>query len=152
MAQINRLANILVAIDGSEQSMRAADLAISIASKYNSQVTALHVISLNFGAYNSPWFVDAETLQALSEKTKTEADQWLKEVEKKGQAQGVKVHIRIEETVKSVAAAIVEFADSDKVDIIVIGSRGRSGFKRLLLGSVATDVVTYATCPVTVVR
>jgi nucleotide-binding universal stress UspA family protein len=152
MVQINRLANILVAIDGSEQSMRAADLAISIASKYQSQLTALHVISLNYGAYNSPWFIDAEAFRALVERTKSEANTWLTEVERKGQAQGVKVNTRIVETVKSVAAAIVEFADADKADIIVIGSRGRSGFKRLLLGSVASDVVTYSICPVIVTR
>jgi len=152
MTQINRLSNILVAIDGSEQSMRAADLAISIASKYGSTITALHVISLNYGAYSSPWYVDAEALHAAVEQAKKEAGKWLNEVEKKGLAQGVKVNTKIVETVKSVAAGIVEFADADKVDIIIIGSRGRSGFKRLLLGSVASDVVTYSTCPVTVTR
>ena len=52
----------------------------------------------------------------------------------------------------SVIAAIVDYAEHENVDLIVIGSRGRSGFKKLLLGSTASGVVTYATCPVLVVK
>ena len=51
-----------------------------------------------------------------------------------------------------VPASIVNYAENTGVDLIVVGTRGRSGFKRLLLGSVASDVVTYAHCPVLVVK
>ncbi len=46
----------------------------------------------------------------------------------------------------------MDFAEENNIDLIVIGTRGRSGFKRLLLGSVASRVVTYAHCPVLVVK
>jgi nucleotide-binding universal stress UspA family protein len=46
----------------------------------------------------------------------------------------------------------VDFAEENNIDLIVIGTRGRSGFKKLLLGSVASHVVTYAHCPVLVVK
>jgi nucleotide-binding universal stress UspA family protein len=46
----------------------------------------------------------------------------------------------------------VDCAEQKKVDLIVIGSRGLSGFKKLLLGSVASGVVTYSHCPVLVVK
>jgi nucleotide-binding universal stress UspA family protein len=52
----------------------------------------------------------------------------------------------------SIVGAIVEYAEREKIDLIVIGTRGRSGFKKLLLGSVPSGVVTYATCPVMVVK
>jgi nucleotide-binding universal stress UspA family protein len=52
----------------------------------------------------------------------------------------------------SVVAAIVNYADREKADLIVIGTRGRSGVSRMLLGSVASGVVTYAPCPVLVVK
>jgi nucleotide-binding universal stress UspA family protein len=46
----------------------------------------------------------------------------------------------------------VEYAEEKKMDLIVIGSKGRSGIKRMLLGSIASGVVTYAHCPVLVVK
>jgi nucleotide-binding universal stress UspA family protein len=52
----------------------------------------------------------------------------------------------------SIASTIVEFAENEKVDLIVVGTRGASGVKRMLLGSVASGVVTYAHCPVLVVK
>ncbi len=52
----------------------------------------------------------------------------------------------------SVTGSIVEYAERENMDLIVIGTRGRSAFKRLLLGSIASGVVTHAHCPVMVVR
>ena len=50
------------------------------------------------------------------------------------------------------SASIVNYADNEKANLIVIGTRGRSILKKLMLGSVASDVVTYAHCPVLVVK
>ena len=47
---------------------------------------------------------------------------------------------------------ILEYAEEKNIDLIVVGAKGRSGFKKSLLGSVASSVVTYAHCPVMVVR
>jgi nucleotide-binding universal stress UspA family protein len=52
----------------------------------------------------------------------------------------------------SVEGAIVNYAERENVDLIIIGTRGRSGITRMLLGSVASEVVTYAHCPVMVVK
>src|SRR5215472_11047069 len=52
----------------------------------------------------------------------------------------------------STGAAIVNYAEKEKVDLITIGTRGRTGITKMLLGSVASTVVTYAYCPVMVVR
>jgi nucleotide-binding universal stress UspA family protein len=46
----------------------------------------------------------------------------------------------------------LEYAEKENIDLIVLGTKGRSGFKKLLLGSVASGVVTYAHCPVLVVK
>ena len=47
---------------------------------------------------------------------------------------------------------VVDYAESNNIGLIVVGTRGRSGFKKLLLGSVASGIVTYAHCPVMVVK
>jgi nucleotide-binding universal stress UspA family protein len=52
----------------------------------------------------------------------------------------------------SAVSGIVAFAEKDNVDLIIIGTRGRSGFRKLLLGSIASGVVTYSHCPVLVVK
>jgi nucleotide-binding universal stress UspA family protein len=52
----------------------------------------------------------------------------------------------------NIAGGILDYAEENNIDLIVIGTRGKSGFKRLLLGSVASHVVTYAHCTVLVVK
>ena len=47
---------------------------------------------------------------------------------------------------------ILEYGEKNNIDLIVVGTRGRSGFKKLLLGTVASHVITYAHCPVLVVK
>ena len=58
----------------------------------------------------------------------------------------------IGDSISKVGSAIVDYAERENVDLIVIGTRGRTGFKKMLLGSVASDVVIYAHCPVMVVK
>lgn len=54
--------------------------------------------------------------------------------------------------VTSVVKEIVEYAEKQKIDLIIIGSRGKTGFKKMLLGSVSSGVVTYVHCPVLVIK
>jgi nucleotide-binding universal stress UspA family protein len=52
----------------------------------------------------------------------------------------------------AVYGEILQYAEKEKIELIVIGTRGKSGFKKLLLGSTASGVVTYANCPVLVTK
>jgi nucleotide-binding universal stress UspA family protein len=52
----------------------------------------------------------------------------------------------------STCAAILNYAEKKETDLIIVGNKGSTGFKKLLLGSVASDVVTYSHCPVLVVK
>jgi nucleotide-binding universal stress UspA family protein len=58
----------------------------------------------------------------------------------------------LEDPTLKVSSIIIKHAENENVDLIVVGNRGRTGFKRMLLGSVASDIVTYAHCPVLVVK
>jgi len=47
---------------------------------------------------------------------------------------------------------ILEYAEEQEIDLVVVGTRGRTGFKKLMLGSIASSIVTYAHCPVMVAK
>jgi nucleotide-binding universal stress UspA family protein len=157
---------ILVAIDGSEISMKAAVYAIDIANRKGNEAGSVQLIGLtviDLTQLNSSFFATASGYygaKELEEKRK-EAQQWLDKVEKLAVKENntnndikniqFKSEI-IEDPTSKVGSAIIDFAERENIDLIVIGSRGRTGFKKMLLGSVASDVVTYAYCPVIVVK
>jgi nucleotide-binding universal stress UspA family protein len=149
-------AKILLCVDGSESSVRAADHAIEMAKKHGAQLVALNVVVSQLGyAYSSGAFGLTATPNAINEileAAKKEAKKWFDQIESKAAAQGVKVNIEMVASPTSVVPAIVDYAEKNKVDLIVTGTKGRSGFAKMLLGSVASGVVTYASCPVMVVK
>jgi nucleotide-binding universal stress UspA family protein len=147
---------ILVAIDGSEQSMHAADYAIAMAKKEdNSKIIALHVLFSQTGyVYSTTMFglITPSSINKILEDAKHEAQQWLDKIKEKISENKIELITEVVVSPTSIVGEIVDYAEHENVDLIVIGSRGRSGFKRLLLGSTASGVVTYATCPVLVVK
>jgi nucleotide-binding universal stress UspA family protein len=159
-----RFCKILVAIDGSDQSMDAANYAIEMAKneKNDVQLIAIHVLLSQIGyAYASSDIYTLNTsssIRELLENINKEAQKWFDKVKEKAAASDLeeknKIQLKAEviTTDTSIVGAIVEYAEHENIDLIVIGTRGRSGFKKLLLGSVASGVVTYATCPVMVVK
>jgi nucleotide-binding universal stress UspA family protein len=147
---------ILVAIDGSQPSIDAADYAIEMAKKNNnSQLIALTVLDTSTPRRLSSSFITAPTygLKELEEERKR-AQKWFESISNKVQEieKNIQYKAEIIEGSISVEGTIVDYAENENIDLIVIGTRGRSGFKRMLLGSVASKVVTYATCPVLVIK
>lgn len=145
-----KFSKILVAIDGSEASMDAADYAIQMAREYNSELIALHVIlsDLTIFGPNPPRHIN---------ELKQEAQKYLDKIREKSNLDSnnsdKKIPLRTELIASaSAVGGIVGFAEKENTSLIVIGTRGRSGFKKLLLGSVAAGVVTYAHCPVMIIK
>jgi len=152
-----KFSKILVTVDGSNESMDAADYAIAMAKKEdnNTQLIALHVLFSQLGyAYSTNLFglVTPSSINELLKDAKHEAQQWFDKIKEKMYENDIQLTTEVVVSSTSVVAAIVDYAEHENVDLIVIGSRGRSGFKKLLLGSTASGVVTYATCPVLVVK
>ena len=154
-----KFAKILITVDGSEQSMDAADYAIAMAKKEDNdnktQMIALHVLFSQTGyAYSTNMFglATPSSINAILEDAKLEAQQWFDKIKEKISENDIQLKTEVVVSPTSVVGAIVDYAEHENVDLIVIGSRGRSGFKKLLLGSTASGVVTYATCPVLVVK
>jgi nucleotide-binding universal stress UspA family protein len=145
------ISGILCPIDFSEFSRHALDYAIAIARWYESRVTALHV-------YTSWPVVDVLPVpavgslqqKALEEVNSGELGQRLRAFIDRHPAGEVQVDPMVRESA-SVYREILTQADAVDADLIVIGSHGRSGFERLLIGSTTEKVLRKAHCPVMVV-
>ena len=148
---------VLVAIDGSDASMDAADYAIFISKEYNAELLyALHVIhpadvDLSFGQIKEELPPSSYYVVSNTNNNKEEAQKYLDKVKLMANEKNVQIKTEVIAS-PNVAGGIVDYAEDKDVKWIVVGTRGKSGFKKVLLGSVAGDVVTYAHCPVLVVK
>lgn len=145
---------ILVPIDGSENSFRAASFAIDLAKKYGAELVVVNVLDMNqtlaqVGFYGLAF---PNNIQEIMESARKEASPWFERIRKEAEGSAVKIRSEVTEAPLSVAGQIANYAENHQIDMIVMGSKGRTGIKRLLLGSVASGVVTYAPCPVLVAR
>lgn len=161
----SEFSKILVLVDGSQPSINAADRAIALVKKGKDNpqlLIALHVVFSRLGYAYSPegvYGMDGLTtpnaMMKILENAKKEAQQWFDNIREKinlDDNNNIQLQEEVVVTATSIVSAIVEYAKNKDVDLIVIGTRGRSGFKKLLLGSVASGVVTNAVCPVMVVK
>ncbi len=144
-----KISNIVVAIDGSDSSRKAADYAVSLAKEKDAKVSAVVVVTIH---RSDALRGSAETLHKIVNKQVNIAGGWLNSVKEDADKNNVKFESRVIKTTTSVPEEIIEYAKDKKSDLIVMGTRGRTGFKKMLLGSVASAVVTHAGCPVMVVR
>ncbi|MDE1861747.1 MAG: universal stress protein [Thaumarchaeota archaeon] len=144
-----KFSKILAAIDGSRQSIEAAHHALSLAKKDNAKLFILTVIF----APEYVFTVDTKKeFGGFLTKSKKEAEKWSAGIIREASEMGVETNTKATGEAYSVAGAIINYAEKIGADLIVLGSTGTSGFKKLLLGSVSEDVVRYAHCPVLVVR
>ena len=155
----NHFSRVLVAIDGSTSSMHAIDYAISIAVKNDSQLIILYVIDFYKYTHLSSSIILAPTFGSDKYlKEKSEAEKLMNKIKENfklkinDNTKSKKLKTEIVEGAKFVATTIMEYAESENVDIIIVGSRGRTSFKKLLLGSVSSNVIKNAHCAVLVVR
>jgi nucleotide-binding universal stress UspA family protein len=157
--QENQFSRVLVALDGSTSSMHATDYAISIAMKNDSQLIVLYVIDFYKYSHISSSIILAPTFG--SEKyleEKSEAEKLMNKIKEKfklkikGDMKSKELKTEIVEGAKSVEATIMEYAESENIDLIIIGSRGRTSFKKLLLGSVSSSIIKNAHCAVLIIR
>lgn len=146
---------ILVAVDGSEGSARASEVAVDLAEKFKAQLFVLHVfrgypeyVTL-FPSVPAPSGDAIESYERYARKAALEVvGRTVSMAEKKG----LKAKPKTSEAIGSIVQAITDHAVDEKIDLIVMGTRGMGGFKKMLLGSVSSGVVTHAQCAVLVVR
>ncbi len=141
--------NILVATDGSRHSAAAASEAIGIAKLNGSKLTVVSVVPSDLA---TPTDVDFSVVQreTIAEKEMGGAEKNAKAVKEAAQKEGVAVQAFVMSG--RPADAIIETAKEKNADLIVLGSHGRTGLEKLLMGSVAERVIVLANCAVLAVK
>ena len=149
-----KFSKILVPIDGSPSSLTTATYAIDFASTYDAEIILLSVVPSQIKHGDSSGVFGMVTPHHLDQ-YKIEAQKWFNQIidDVKNQGYNIqKITTDVITTPMSIVGAIVDYAEKEATDIIILGKSGSTGFKRILLGSTASGVVTYAHCHVFVVR
>jgi nucleotide-binding universal stress UspA family protein len=148
------ISKIMVGIDGSEQSINAADYAIAIAKRHDAEMIAVNALTSDIGyAYSSPGVESPPlTIREIILLAEDEVKKWFNDIKEKADKSGIRLRSEIIMAKRSAVSTMLDYAEEQKIDLIVVGTRGRSGIKKMLLGSVASGLVTYTACSVLVVK
>jgi nucleotide-binding universal stress UspA family protein len=160
MVLVQLFEKILVPLDGSEQSLKALEIAIQVAKKFGGKISLIHVYSVAVRPVLMPEpttltppmipVMTPEEVSKAVEVARNAASRILSDGEQKVKAEEIQVETLLKEG--HIVQEIVKTAKEDKFDLIVIGGRGISKIRELLLGSVTDGVIHHASCPVLVIK
>ncbi|MBI2579246.1 MAG: universal stress protein [Candidatus Aenigmarchaeota archaeon] len=137
------ITKILVPTDGSVFSRKASKLAIDIAKAAGAEVVAVHVIEVK-----PPKLLEGADIEKLKSK---QADVCFRDFEEEAKKSGVAFDSRMLVS-RSVSKTIIEYIDAESPDIVVMGSKGLTGLKKIMMGSVTTAVLEKTAVPLLVVK
>lgn len=140
--------NILVPVDGSKYSIKAFNAALDIAKKYGAKISVLTCLEKE---NISAWCINKKVHMQIIADAEKFAMGFLSKLEKIAKDADVSLSVHVVET-KSISKQINNFATTKKIDLIVMGSHGRTGFNQFVLGSVSNAVSHSAKCPVLIVK
>jgi nucleotide-binding universal stress UspA family protein len=151
---------ILVPLDGSEHSLKALEIAAQLAEKFSGKITLIHVYSVSMqpvmmpepstsGSLGMPILTNAE-ISRMIEATQKFGNRILDDGEQKVKTEKVQMKKLLIEG--HAVQEIVRLANEDRYDLIVIGARGISHVREILLGSVTDGVIHHVRCPVLVIK
>ena len=141
--------NILVPIDGSDTSLIAMNEAIKLGKELNSKITVVQVMALD--PFIADVYVKTGQTNELIERTRSYLLKILDDAKQKFAHEGISIETKLLEGFV-VHEEIIQAAQELKADLIVMGSHGRTGVRKLVLGSVAQKVLGESHIPVLIVR
>lgn len=140
--------NILVPYDGSNHSKHAFKVALDMAQKYNSKITIASVLS---STYTGQWYGSSDLQEKVFKEAKKGVERDFKKFELFAKKSKISFGSKILEGL-STAKTLITFAKSKKFDLIIMGAHGRTGWNKLILGSVTDSVAHGVRSPVLIVR
>jgi len=153
MSKVNgSFTKILAGYDGSAQSIRAVGLAKQIAKRNSAALVIVEVVGAPTYFFGDQPGAPQADLSAYYEAAAEDAEATVNDLVAKAIGEGVKAKGAVLKGDTSTVNAILECVNEEKVDLVVVGTRGMGGFKKMLLGSVSSGLVSHAPCSVLVVR
>jgi nucleotide-binding universal stress UspA family protein len=147
--------HVMVPTDGSENAIRALGVGIELAKKFSAELLIMIVTPRNrtVEGLASKYRGDSGVFQTYYEEMDRRSEMILSDSANLARKAGLAdVQTEAIPAFDSITKQILEHAENQKIDLIVMGTRGLGGFKRLLLGSVSREVLAHAQCDVMVVR
>jgi nucleotide-binding universal stress UspA family protein len=135
--------NILIGYDGSAQSEKAVETGLALAQSLDAK-------ALLFAVARPPEPATMVEVDAMLDDAREHFEEQFRKIIQRAKELGVELQTDI--AIGHPVEQIVHRAETDHVDLIVLGRRGRSRFEKMLVGSTAEKVLRYAHCPVMVVR
>ena len=146
----NLFKNILVPYDGSKSAAKAFSTAVDVAKKFDSKITVLTCIAKP--TYRGTWYHDLSSAAPRIKKEEKAAEEKIsKMVEPAKNKFGLSIKYKVI-PVMSITSEVSSFAKSHKIDLVVIGAHGKTGFEKILLGSISQGVSQKAHCSVMIVK
>lgn len=153
-AHPRKFRRIVAATDGSPDARRATRQAIDLARRDGATLLVVSAVTYPTGinASSADVLGGVRALTEYREYARAEADEVVRKAVALAEDAGLEARGVVLDRPTSAVQSIVEFATKERADLIVVGTRGLSGFKKLLLGSVSSGLVSHAPCSVLVVR
>jgi nucleotide-binding universal stress UspA family protein len=146
-----KFTRIMVAFDGSKDATNAVRLAASLSKEFGADLIVAHVFGSPSVGLSAASGMPLPDYSELEDAAKAAAQKTLAIGVQIAADSGVQAKGELKEA-PSVVEALVEDAEREKVDLIVVGTRGMTGFKKLIMGSVSSGLVSHAHCAVLVSR
>ena len=143
---------LLVAVDGSEQSYKALDHAATIAEKFDSELVLLTVIPTMISPFSPDEYFDLTVYTKYQESTHAFYNNMLKDIYEKASTKHQDLNIRTILMEGRPSATIVDVAEKEGCDMIVMGRRGIGGFKGWVLGSTSHRVAASCKKPIMIIK
>lgn len=147
---------MLIPLDDSELAMKAADYALLITKGLNAELIAIHVVRSEDALVVTNSLIEnldtITTEDSLLQKVKDDAEKWFNTIKQKSNANGIRLRTGLVVSPTETEDAIVNYAERENVDLIVIGGEEKSGLKQRLHGSATSHIATQTKRSILIVK
>ena len=145
--------HLVVAVDGSRTSLQALNHAAKLAALSEAEMTLVNIANPSEYMALAPEFLQQESYESAAMSQGNEVLEYAEKIAKEAGVKTVHRHLAVSvKGARDMAQQLVDFAEEQKADLLVLGTHGRTGLMHLLMGSFAETVMRQSTLPLLIIR